>query len=337
MKTLDTCLNVKKEDCTVETGCIWDEDKKKCNTDKNIIPDDDKKTNKLETIKTFVIYVLILLIGYKVYFFNLNLEYYYKNVEKDGKRFILTGGADENEISERTFGNFFGDEVNNYLMNDLKRENENWFTDYVFNIKIDFSYYFLKFMNILNKSKLTRYFLPSLLFGGPIFGGIMFLMAFIIAFFAVYGLIRVFTMELPYYIFAAMTPFILLHFISIITIIYYTYKMLFLNTEYPFNHTKGNKGFLNLSREKIVILCLIILYFLIRPLISPQDDSDSTNLLISTIFSVLFTIYPFVHLFAYDFMFIKDRHKIWDIFKKNRENIILSAAFIVCILTFYFL
>ena len=152
-----------------------------------------KKNNspsKTSNVKTFITYVAMLVIGYKLYYFNLNLEYYFRKIDYNKTKNIFLTGGNLNEISKQTFENMFGIEINDILTNNLKnaRLKDNWFSDYIFNLKLDFSYYFLKFMNLINKLKLTRYLVLSLTIGGSIFTGLMFLMYFITAFFSVYGL-----------------------------------------------------------------------------------------------------------------------------------------------------
>lgn len=285
---------------------------------------EDKGEDK---IKNFVRYVFMLIIGYKLYYFNLNLEFYFRKIDYNkSKNIFLTGGS-INEISKETFESMFGSEINETLTENLKHSYENWFDKYVFNLKLDFSYYFLKLMSMVNKFKLTRYFLVSLLIGGFIYSSIMGLMGVITSFFSVYGLLRVFTMEMPFYIFAGLVPFFLMPLISGLTIFYYTLKLLFLDTKLPNNTDKPNiKG---IDLDKLVIMSLIIIYISSR--IPHLSDTFKYIKIVLTFFSLLL---PLIFTLKYDFFFVKDKVKIFNFISRNKGNIMYLALFVLCIVLF---
>jgi hypothetical protein len=295
------------------------------------IPENDKsKSSSQNNTITFVMYVLMLLVGYKLYYFNLNLEYYFRKIDYDKTKNIFLTGGNLNKLSKETFENMFGIEINDILTNNLKsaRKHDSWFSDYIFNLKLDFSYYFLKFMNFINKFKLTRYLILSLTIGGSLFTGLMFLMYIITAFFSLYGLLRVFTHKLSYYAFALATPLLLMHFITGYILIYYLFKLLFLDTKLPTGDDKP-KLFGKIEYDKLVILSFVLIWFSSRiPL-----HSNTVNIVkrvlygVSSLFIIFFT-------YKYDFFFVKDRKYIWDFLKRNSGNFVYLALFITCIILF---
>ena len=284
----------------------------------------NKSKNK---INNFVKYVFMLIIGYKLYYFNLNLEYYFSKIDYNKTKNIFLTGGSINKISKETFESMFGSEINETLTENLKHSYENWFDKYVFNLKLDFSYYFLKLMSIINKFKLTRYFVVSLLIGGLLYTGIMALMSFITMFFSVYGLLRVFTMELPYLIFAFLVPFFLMPIISSITIFYYTLKLLFLDTKLPNNTNKPNiKG---IDLDKLVIMSFVIIYISSR-----IPHLSNTFKLVKTILTLLSLLVPVIYTWNHDFFFVKDKVKILNFLYRNKGNMMYLVLFILCIILF---
>lgn len=281
----------------------------------------DKSTN-------FITYVFMLIIGYKLYYFNLNLEFYFRKIDyKKTKNIFLTGGS-INKISKETFESMFGSKINETLTGNLKHTYESWFDKYVFNLKLDFSYYFLKLMSIINKFKLTRYFVVSLLIGGFLYTGIMALMGIITSFFSVYGLLRVFTMELPFFIFAILVPFLLMPFISGLTLFYYTLKLLFLDTKLPNNEVE--RPYENeIDLDKLVIVSLIIIYISSR--IPHLSDTFKYIKIILTFFSLLV---PLIFTLKYDFFFVKDKEKIKNLLDTNKGSIMYLVLFVLCIVLF---
>ena len=300
--------------------------KKKSSTEEPPPPStpEDKTQDK---ISKFTKYVFMLIIGYKLYYFNLNLEYYFRKIDYNKTRNIWLTGGSINKVSKETFESMFGSEINETLTENLKHSYENWFDKYVFNLKLDFSYYFLKLMSIVNKFKLTRYYLVSLLIGGFIYTSIMGLMGIITSFFSVYGLLRVFTMELPFYIFAALVPFALMPLISGLTIFYYTLKLLFLDTKLPNNTNKPNiKG---IDLDKLVIMALVIIYISSR--IPHLSNTFKYIKIILTFFSLLL---PLIFTWKYDFFFVKDKVIINEFLSKNKGNMMYLVLFILCIVLF---
>ena len=284
----------------------------------------DKSQDK---IMNFVKYVFMLIIGYKLYYFNLNLEYYFRKIDYNKTKNIFLTGGSLNKISKETFESMFGSEINETLTENLKHTYENWFDKYVFNLKLDFSYYFLKLMSMVNKFKLTRYFVVSLLIGGFLYTSIMALMGVITSFFSVYGLLRVFTMELPFYIFAGLVPFFLMPFISGLTIFYYTLKLLFLDTKLPNNTDKPNiKG---IDLDKLVIMSLVIIYISSR--IPHLSDTFKYVKIALTLLSLLL---PLIFTWKYDFFFVKDKELIKAFLSRNKGNMMYLALFIGCIILF---
>ena len=83
------------------------------------------------------------IIGYKIYYFNLNLEYYFKDIKYNTNGNIFLTGGNMNKIAKDTFDGFFGTEINDTLSENLKHAYTGWFDNYVYNLKLDFSYYFL--------------------------------------------------------------------------------------------------------------------------------------------------------------------------------------------------
>lgn len=293
-------------------------------TDNDIQPVQDTKFQKMTLFIYFIIYILI---GYKMYYFNMNLEYYFKDIKYNTNGNIFLTGGNMNIVAKETFDGFFGSEINDTLSENLKHAYTGWFDNYVYNLKLDFSYYFLILMNVINKIKLTRYFFTSLLFGGALFGGVMFLMFFITLFFSVYGLLRVFTMELPYYAFAIATPLFLMHFISGVTIAYYVFKMLLLKTNTPDNHAKKLIGGY-LSFEKLILL------FIIGTFITSMDKSNLTIYPMIVMLSLM-GLSLGVYTVKYDFFLNKDWVYIKTILLNNKENMGYFFIFAVCIVLFY--
>ena len=290
-------------------------------------PPMSSQDNSQDKITNFIKYVFMLIIGYKLYYFNLNLEFYFRKIDyKKTKNIFLTGGS-INKISKETFESMFGSKINETLTGNLKHTYESWFDKYVFNLKLDFSYYFLKLMSIINKFKLTRYFVVSLLIGGFLYTGIMALMGIITSFFSVYGLLRVFTMELPFFIFAILVPFLLMPFISGLTLFYYTLKLLFLDTKLPNGEDKPNVKGINL--DKLVIISLIIIYISSR--IPHLSDTFKYIKIILTFFSLLV---PLIFTLKYDFFFVKDTQKIINFLHTNKGNIMYLVLFVLCIILF---
>lgn len=283
-----------------------------------------KNKNK---INNFVKYVFMLIIGYKLYYFNLNLEYYFSKIDYNKTKNIFLTGGSINKISKETFESMFGSEINETLTENLKQSYDSWFDKYVFNLKLDFSYYFLKLMSIINKFKLTRYLIVSLLIGGLLYTGIMVLMSFITMFFSVYGLLRVFTMELPYLIFAVLVPFFLMPIISSITIFYYTLKLLFLDTKLPNNTNKPNiKG---IDLDKLVIMSFVIIYISSR-----IPHLSNTFKLVKIILTLLSLLVPVIYTWNHDFFFVKDKVKILNFLYRNKGNMMYLVLFILCIILF---
>ena len=301
-------------------------------TDAQHKPEKPKKNtpSKANNIKTFVMYVAMLIIGYKLYYFNLNLEYYFRKIDYDKTKNIFLTGGNLNKLSKQTFENMFGIEINDILTNNLKkaRNHNNWFSDYIFNLKLDFSYYFLKFMNIINKFKLTRYLVLSLTIGGPIFTGLMFLMYIITAFFSVYGLLRIFTNKLSYYVFAFTVPFLLMYFISGYILIYYTFKLLFLDTKLPTGENKPK--IYKFDSDKLVVIAFILSWLASRNTFTSIKGVNT----IKTILALLSSLGILTFTFKHDFFFVKDRKYIWDFIKNNGGNLIYLVLFIVCIILF---
>jgi len=286
-----------------------------------------KEDNNSNNIVNFIKYILLLLIGYKLYYFNLNLEYYFNNIDyKKTSNIFLTGG-NINKVSKKTFESMFGSEINETITENLRQTSDSWFDNYVFNLKLDFSYYFLKLMSIINKIKLTRYFILSLLTGGSLFGIIMFIMTFITGFFSIYGLIRVFKPELPFFIFSFLVPFFLLPFISLLTVVYFTFKLLFLDTMLPNNKEKPNiKG---IDLDKLVIMSYIIIY------ISSRIPHLNKNfILIKTILTFVSMLLPLYYTWKFDFFFVKDKTIIFDFINSNKQNLVYLGFFIICIILF---
>ena len=278
--------------------------------------------NKSKNIKGFVIFIFLLIMGYKIYYFNLNLEYYFKNIDYNITDNIFLRGGNTNKLSEETFKSFFGVEISETLTDNLKHIHSGWFDNYFYNLKLDFSYYFLKLMNVINKLKLTRYLWLSLFTGSFLFTGVMFILFFITCFFSIYGLIRVFIMEIPYLIFAALTPFLLMHIISIFMIIYYSIKLLFMKTTLPNGETRPNL-------DKLVILSMVFGYISNRlPIISDKFKS------LKIIFILLSAIFPIFYTLKYDFFFKKDKEVIQEFFKNNKANFMYLLFFIICIVLF---
>ena len=288
------------------------------NSSKNIPTNENKGQN----IKNFVIFVFLLVMGYKIYYFNLNLEYYFKNIDYNITDNIFLRGGNVNKLSEETFKSFFGSEITQSLTDNLKHTHKGWFDNYHYNLKLDFSYYFLKLMNAINKLKLTRYLWLSLFTGSFLFTGVMFILFFITCFFTIYGLIRVFTMELPYFIFAILTPFILMYLISAFMIIYYSIKLLFMKTRHPNGEEHPNL-------DKLVIISMVCSYISNRvPIISNKFK------FIKTIIMLLSLVFPIYYTKKYDFFFKKDWEVIKEIFNNNKANIMYLGLFILCIFLF---
>ena len=277
------------------------------------------KENKAKNIKTFVTCVFLLIMGYKIYYFNLNLEFFFKNIDYNITDNIFLRGGNNNKLSEETFKNFFGSEISETLTANLKHTHIGWFDNYFYNLKLDFSYYFLKLMNVINKLKLTRYLLLSLFTGSFLFTGVMFILFFITCFFSIYGIIRVFTMEVPYFIFAALTPFVLMHIISIFMIIYYSIKLLFMKTTLPNGETRPNF-------DKLVILSVIFIYISCR-----MPNISDKMWYLKLIFILLGAIFPAYYTYKYDFFFQKDKEVIIEFFENNKFNFMYLIPFIICI------
>ena len=326
-------MNLKKMFSSINTNTEPNISQQLPQTEDNSVPDDDNddipvdKVSKFEKMTMFVYFIIYVLIGYKMYYFNMNLEYYFKDIKYNTNGNIFLTGGNMNKIAKDTFDGFFGTEINDTLSENLKHAYTGWFDNYVYNLKLDFSYYFLILMNVINKIKLTRYFITSLLFGGGLFGGVAFLMFFITLFFSVYGLLRVFTMELPYYAFAAATPLFLMHFISGITVAYYVFKMLLLKTNTPDNHAKKLIGGY-LSFEKLILL------FIIGTFITSMDTSTMTAYPKYVMISLM-GVSLLTYTFKYDFFLNKDWEYIRTILSNNKENAGYFFIFAVCIVLFY--
>ena len=326
-------MNLKKMFSSINTNTEPNISQQLPQTEDNSVPDDDNddipvdKVSKFEKMTMFVYFIIYVLIGYKMYYFNMNLEYYFKDIKYNTNGNIFLTGGNMNIVAKETFDGFFGSEINDTLSENLKHAYTGWFDNYVYNLKLDFSYYFLILMNVINKIKLTRYFFTSLLFGGALFGGVMFLMFFITLFFSVYGLLRVFTMELPYYAFAIATPLFLMHFISGVTIAYYVFKMLLLKTNTPDNHAKKLIGGY-LSFEKLILL------FIIGTFITSMDKSNLTIYPMIVMLSLM-GLSLGVYTVKYDFFLNKDWVYIKTILLNNKENMGYFFIFAVCIVLFY--
>ena len=294
---------------------------------KKDVPPTMKKKDNSKNIKNFVIYIVLLIIGYKLYYFNLNLEYYFNNIDyKKSSNIFLTGG-NINENSKKTFESMFGAEINETITENLRQTYDSWFHNYVFNLKLDFSYYFLKMMNFINKIKLTRYFVLSLLTGGFLFGIIMFIMTFITGFFSIFGLIRVFKPEISFFLFSFLLPFFILPTICLITGLYYTFKLIFLDTILPNNKEKPNlKG---IELDKLVIISYIIIYISSR-----IPHLNKSFIFLKTIITFIATLLPFYYTWNYDFFFVKDKTIIFDFINSNKQNLVYLVFFIICIILF---
>ena len=302
------------------------------NMEPQYTPEKKNTPSKTSNITTFITYVIMLIIGYKLYYFNLNLEFYFRKIDYNKTKNIFLTGGNLNEISKQTFDNMFGIEINDILTNNLKnaRLKDNWFSDYMFNLKLDFSYYFLKFMNLINKFKLTRYLVLSLTIGGSIFTGLMFLMYFITAFFSVYGLIRIFTNKLSYYMFAIAIPFLLMHLITSYILLYYIFKLLFLDTKLPTGEPKPQIPKLGIDSDKLVVMAFIFIWFMTRNVFTEHkwvNYIKITCVSLGSLFILLFTIFQ-------DFFFVKDKQYILNFFKRNSGNMIYLILFITCIILF---
>ena len=311
--------------------CPTEEELKKINERKEL-----KK--KIFSSSNFLLYIIVFIIGFKVYYFNLNLEFYFKQIKFDNANTILLKGGYVNKTSEKSFENFFGEEINSILLNKLKQQSENWFLDYIFNLKLDFSFYFLKMMDILNKLKLTRYLVFSVLLGGFGYVFIMLLMFFILCFFSIYGLIRVFNMKMSYLIFAACLPFLLMHYIVIFTLIYYTFKLLIFSTNKPFEKHDDNTHNVDILeslkknwQDKLVLLSYVLIYFF-----SSQLSNSTGNKPTSISFIVLSVLFCIYHLFKCDYFFKQDKEYIANVFKRNAGQILfflLIIAFVSLLVT----
>ena len=300
--------------------------KKKSNTPPP--PPETPENKSHDKVKKFVKFVLMLLIGYKLYYFNLNLEYFFSKIDYNKSKTIFLTGGSINKISKETFESMFGKDINRTLTENLKNEyDDSWFSKYVFNLKLDYSYYFLKLMTVINKFKLTRYFVVSLFIGGLLYSGIMFIMGLITSFFSIYGLLRVFNTELPFYIFAAFVPFFLMPIISSLAIFYYTFKLLFLETKLPDNTEKPNIN--GVEMDKLVILSFIITYISTRIPNTKKGFKITKKILI-----FLSLLMPCYYTWTSDFFLLKDKDIIWDYIKENAENVVYLIFFIICIILF---
>ena len=155
----------------------------------------------------------------------------------------------------------------------------------------------------------------------------MTLLGFITSFFSVYGLLRVFTMEMPFYIFAILVPFLLMPIISMITIFYYTLKLLFIKTRFPDgSETPNIKG---IEFDKLVIVSFIITYILSR---IPKLNNTFKYIKIVLTFVSLFL--PLYYTWNYDFFFTKDKNAIGQLFQENAGNLMYLVFFILCIFLF---
>lgn len=72
-------------------------------TDNDIPPVQDTKFQKMTLFIYFIIYILI---GYKMYYFNMNLEYYFKDIKYNTNGNIFLTGGNMNKIAKDTFDGF---------------------------------------------------------------------------------------------------------------------------------------------------------------------------------------------------------------------------------------
>ena len=285
-----------------------------------------KKSN--HNVKYFLIITLLILLGYKLYYFNLSLEFINDSIRKQNVNNLFFGGSGINNVTKDTINNYFGKDIGESLLKNLEKEHDDWFDYYIYNLKLDFSYYFLKILNVLNKLKLTRYLFTSLIFGGILFAIIMVLLYGITMFFTIYGLIRVFTINIPFLIFAAITPLLLIHILPPLFVIYYTFKMVVLKRKWPTNidtywNSEWKKNMCKKREvfEKIILLLSLTIYPLINLLTNNNSNGGNISKIISYIIISLLVIIILGYTFILDLFMSKDLEIIWKYIKNNKSNL----------------
>ena len=119
-----------------------------------------------------------------------------------------------------------------------------------------------------------------------------------------------------------------MHLITGYILLYYTFKLLFLDTKLPTGESKPT--FFKADSDKLVVMAFIFIWFMSRNVFTAHKWVNYVKIAcvsLGSLFILYFTIFQ-------DFFFVKDKQYILNFFKRNSGNMIYLLLFIACIILF---